>query len=337
MFFDVRTFDIYSCGGFARSVDDAQFSAAPRSYKRCQKSEAINRIASVDDTRMTQTPSARSSSARPSREPAGAVGSSRQGYRSRRILLAADSGRLTPQLSARAGRECPNSVAREVRGLGEERTEGKDGRVGEAGSPAAAGGSTARRPCTAAAPIAGCRAPRPPNRNNNKHALVGGSNRSIVSNEEPAIQQYPLTPPLPELPFQVQRSSPNLSSGIQPAESTERNVTNDSNRIDRMPSAESNRLARSLPHSLGFRRTHLGVDVHLAAQLAQRPDQQLGVAVDAHPAAVDKDLGGGGDHAGRDLLQVLRVPLLQELQDRGRGDPTEMYAIRARFFTSPHA
>mmetsp|Transcript_19899 Transcript_19899/g.33422 ORF Transcript_19899/g.33422 Transcript_19899/m.33422 type:complete len:272 (-) Transcript_19899:1116-1931(-) len=40
--------------------------------------------------------------------------------------------------------------------------------------------------------------------------------------------------------------------------------------------------------------------------------------MDPHPAPIDEDLGGTRDDARRDLLQVLRVPLLQELQD-GRG------------------
>ena len=40
--------------------------------------------------------------------------------------------------------------------------------------------------------------------------------------------------------------------------------------------------------------------------------------MNADPAAVDKDLGGVGDGAGCNLLQVLHAPLLQELED-GRG------------------
>ena len=41
--------------------------------------------------------------------------------------------------------------------------------------------------------------------------------------------------------------------------------------------------------------SHLSVDVHLPPQVAQRADQRLRLAVDAHPHPVDKDLGRVGD------------------------------------------
>ena len=41
--------------------------------------------------------------------------------------------------------------------------------------------------------------------------------------------------------------------------------------------------------------------------------------MDAHPATIYEYLGGISDGGGRDLLQVLHAPLLQELEDGGGG------------------
>merc|ERR1719370_87044 len=60
-------------------------------------------------------------------------------------------------------------------------------------------------------------------------------------------------------------------------------------------------------------------DVHLSPQLPQRRHQLLWISVDAHPAPVDKDLGGVSNGGGGNLLQVLHAPLLQELEDGGGG------------------
>ena len=47
--------------------------------------------------------------------------------------------------------------------------------------------------------------------------------------------------------------------------------------------------------------SHLSVDVHLPPQVAQRADQSLRLAVDAHPHPVDKDLGRVGDDAAGEM------------------------------------
>ena len=59
--------------------------------------------------------------------------------------------------------------------------------------------------------------------------------------------------------------------------------------------------------------SHLSVDVHLPPQVAQRADQRLRLAVDAHPHPVDKDLGRVGD----DAVQVRRW--VQGLGESRRG------------------
>ena len=55
-----------------------------------------------------------------------------------------------------------------------------------------------------------------------------------------------------------------------------------------------------------FTSPYLCVDVHIPPQGPQRPDQELRVAVDAHPHPVDKHLGGLGDHTARNLRGALR-------------------------------
>jgi hypothetical protein len=62
----------------------------------------------------------------------------------------------------------------------------------------------------------------------------------------------------------------------------------------------------------------LGVHVRLPPHRAQRGDELAGVAVDADPRAVDEDLGQARGGAGREVLEALGAPLVEELED-GRG------------------
>ena len=66
---------------------------------------------------------------------------------------------------------------------------------------------------------------------------------------------------------------------------------------------------------------HLRRDREAAAQLAQRVHEVVDVHVHADPCAVDEHLRRGGDGGGRDLLQLLHAPGVEEVHDRTRVRP----------------